>query len=142
VSPEGKRGSGRPSRRVLVSCECPRHRFLLRLRQRPPSVAINPALVEAAASSRSAAESDSSPLLPGLFHLGSHYCRNCPDPADPGKRENLEIQAPRSRTNRNKCFTAGTGSFMLCEFHLPNRLARPPLLAGAWVLFRILPIIA
>ena len=42
--------------------------------------ATNPALVEAVASSRSAAGRDSSPPLPGLFHLGSHYCRNCPDP--------------------------------------------------------------
>ncbi len=54
-------------------------RFLFRLPHRLPSVAINPALVEAAASSRSAAGRDASPPLPGLFHLGSHYCRNCPD---------------------------------------------------------------
>jgi serine/threonine-protein kinase HipA len=44
------------------------------------------ALVAADASSRSAAGRDSSPPLPGLFHLGSHYCRNCPDPGYRHKR--------------------------------------------------------
>jgi len=53
----------------------------------PLSDATNPARVEVVASSRSAAASDT--------HLGSHYCRNCPDSSHPHSRGGVSLGIDR-----------------------------------------------